>query len=126
MYEILAQRALKLLLDGPCPTKDFIAKVTGVDRDSFKKTELSTLGLRLKRGDLVRVLDGKYFITDAGRAMAGCTNAAKSDTINRMVGSYPCPELGRTCHRPGAYDFLDIPSVYGNERKAYRFRSGVN
>lgn len=126
MYEILAQRALKLLLDGPCSTKEFIAKVAGSDRDNFKKTELTTLGLRLRRGELVRVLDGKYYITDIGRAHLGTDNTAKPDTVNRMVGDYTCPELGKTCHRPGAYDFLEVPSVFGPERRPYKFRSGVN
>lgn len=34
---------------------------------------------------------------------------------------YTCPELGRTCHRPGAYDAFDLPSLYGDIRKPYRF-----
>lgn len=29
--------------------------------------------------------------------------------------SYACPELGRTCHRPGAYDAFGLPSRFGNE-----------
>lgn len=28
---------------------------------------------------------------------------------------YTCPELGRTCHRPGAYDAFSLPSRFGNE-----------
>jgi hypothetical protein len=34
---------------------------------------------------------------------------------------YTCPELGRTCHRPGAYDAFDLPSLYADVRKPYRF-----
>lgn len=34
---------------------------------------------------------------------------------------YKCPELGRTCLRPNAYDAFDLPSVYAGERKPYRF-----
>ena len=36
-------------------------------------------------------------------------------------GTYHCPELGRTCMRPGAYDAFDLPSMYAGERKPYRF-----
>lgn len=31
--------------------------------------------------------------------------------------TYKCPELGRTCHRPGAYDAFDLPSIIGQERR---------
>ena len=34
---------------------------------------------------------------------------------------YTCPELGRTCDRPNAYDAFDLPSLYAGERKPYRF-----
>lgn len=27
--------------------------------------------------------------------------------------AYTCPELGRPCARPGAYDAFDLPSLYG-------------
>lgn len=35
--------------------------------------------------------------------------------------TYSCPELGRTCYREGAYDAYELPSIYGGERKPYRF-----
>lgn len=35
--------------------------------------------------------------------------------------AYTCPELGRTCTRPNAYDAYDLPSVYAGERRPYRF-----
>lgn len=35
--------------------------------------------------------------------------------------SYTCPELGRTCTRPNAYDAFNLPSLYGNVRRPYRF-----
>ena len=35
--------------------------------------------------------------------------------------TYSCPELGRTCTRPNAYDAYDLPSVYGDVRRPYRF-----
>lgn len=31
--------------------------------------------------------------------------------------TYSCPELGRTCQRPGAYDAFALPSLFGNERR---------
>ena len=34
---------------------------------------------------------------------------------------YTCPELGRTVVRTGAYDAFDLPSLYGDVRKPYRF-----
>lgn len=34
---------------------------------------------------------------------------------------YACPELGRTCNRPNAYDAYDLPSLYGEVRRPYRF-----
>lgn len=30
-----------------------------------------------------------------------------------MSGAYSCPELGRTCCRPGAYDAFELPSLIG-------------
>ena len=30
--------------------------------------------------------------------------------------TYNGTELGRTCHRPGAYDFMTIPSMRNGER----------
>lgn len=34
--------------------------------------------------------------------------------------AYGCPELGRTCHRPGAYDAFTLPSLIGSERRMPR------
>ena len=34
---------------------------------------------------------------------------------------YLCPELGKTCHRPGAYDAYALPSLYDGVLKPYRF-----
>lgn len=31
-----------------------------------------------------------------------------------MSGAYACPELGRTCFRPGAYDAFELPSLIGS------------
>lgn len=30
--------------------------------------------------------------------------------------AYTCPELGRTCMRPGAYDAFDLPSLFNGRR----------
>lgn len=34
--------------------------------------------------------------------------------------AYTCPELGRTCRRPGAYDAFSLPSRFGNEWRTPR------
>lgn len=38
---------------------------------------------------------------------------------------YTCPELGRTCTRPGAYDAFEHPSIYAGVRLPYRFSQGL-
>lgn len=38
---------------------------------------------------------------------------ARSTGKDLMSGTYTCPELGRTCQRPGAYDAFDLPSLFG-------------
>lgn len=128
MSEAYTQRALRFLLNEPCLTKDFIGLVAGPDRTDFIKSNFTALVARLKRNNLVRVHGGKYYITDAGRVVADpdSTMRVKGGSITRMAGTYTCPELGRTCFRPGAYDFLDIPSVFGSERRAYQFKPGIN
>ena len=128
MSEAYTQRALRILLAGPQLTKEFVGLVAGPDRTNFNKSEYTALISRLKRNNLVRVHECKYYITDAGRLIAepGSPLQAKGNTVSRMGGTYTCPELGRTCFRPGAYDFLDIPSVFGSERRAYQFKSGIN
>lgn len=35
-----------------------------------------------------------------------------------MAGSYTCPELGRTCTRPGAYDAMALPSLFNGRQRA--------
>jgi hypothetical protein len=35
-----------------------------------------------------------------------------------MAGNYTCPELGRTCTRPGAYDALALPSLFNGRQRA--------
>lgn len=34
-----------------------------------------------------------------------------------MEGTYQCPELGRTCMRPGAYDAMALPSLFNGQKK---------
>lgn len=126
MSNILTQRALEVLLENPCPIKEFIGKVVGSDRANYAKSELTALSVRLKRTDLIRVFGGKYYITEAGRSVLEPEGQVKGNIISKMDGNYHCPELGRTCQREGAYDFLDIPSVFGPERRPYTFKSGVN
>ncbi len=42
-----------------------------------------------------------------------------NEVLERPV--YLCPELSRTCTRPGAYDAFDLPSIYAGKTKPYRF-----
>ena len=128
MSDAYTQRALRFLLNEPCLTKDFIGLVAGPDRTDFIKSNFTALVARLKRNNLVRVHEGKYYITDAGRVVADPESDmhVRSGVVSKMSGVYTCPELGRTCFRPGAYDFLDIPSVFGSERRPYSFKSGIN
>lgn len=37
--------------------------------------------------------------------------------------TYLCPELGRTCRRPNAYDAFELPSLMGKECVPYRGRN---
>ena len=128
MSDAYTQRALRILLAGPQLTKEFVGLVAGPDRTNFNKSEYTALISRLKRNNLIRVHDAKYYITDAGRVMADPESDmhVRSGVVSKMSGVYTCPELGRTCFRPGAYDFLDIPSVFGSERRPYSFKSGIN
>lgn len=128
MSEAYTRKALKLLINEPCPTSEFLNLVVGPDRKDYVKSDFSALIGRLKRNKLVRIQGGKYYITDVGRVFAEPDSPlqATGNAVDRMGGSYKCPELGRTCFRPGAYDFLDIPSVFGSERRPYSFKSGIN
>lgn len=44
----------------------------------------------------------------------------QKETVNHSSlnsnGSYRCPELGRTCHREGAYVAFDLPSLRNGVR----------
>ena len=46
------------------------------------------------------------------------TPKPKKERVERFIptGKYDGAELGRTCHRPGAYDFMEIPSLREGER----------
>ena len=44
------------------------------------------------------------------RAVPAITPKAENDLFKRPI--YTCPELGRICMRPGAYDAYDLPSLY--------------
>jgi hypothetical protein len=45
--------------------------------------------------------------------------SAPAAPMRTSIG-YTCPELGRTCQRPGAYDAFALPSLIGNERRVPR------
>ena len=66
----------------------------------------------------------------ADRAPPKTTQVTKSPRVRKVLAPvqeifkrpvYLCPELGRTCTRPGAYDAYDLPSMYAGVRKPYRF-----
>lgn len=42
---------------------------------------------------------------------------ARATGATVMAGNYTCPELGRTCTRPGAYDALALPSLQNGQQK---------
>ena len=46
----------------------------------------------------------------------------KKERVERFMSTqrYDGKELSRTCHRPGAYDFMDIPSMRDGQRIPYR------
>jgi hypothetical protein len=74
-----------------------------------------------------RKIDGKattlYVVTLKGMdALNEHTAAPRGPAVApvRASSSYTCPELGRTCHRPGAYDAFALPSLIGNERRVLR------
>ena len=56
-------------------------------------------------------LDGHAPARAVPRARTGTPAAGAAST------GYACPELGRTCHRPGAYDAFALPSlIFGEQR----------
>lgn len=57
----------------------------------------------------------------ASMLKAKVRKVAPPDTDIFKRTTYLCPELKQTCHRAGAYDAFELPSVIGNERKPYRF-----
>lgn len=48
--------------------------------------------------------------------------AKPADLAKMKRPTYACPELGKTCNRPGAYDAFELPSLIGSERRPYRFQ----
>lgn len=74
-----------------------------------------------------RKIDGKstslYVVTLKGMdALNEHTSAPRGPAAApaRASSGYACPELGRTCQRPGAYDAFALPSLIGNERRVPR------
>jgi hypothetical protein len=47
------------------------------------------------------------------RTSAISSSHAGTPADRPRADAYTCPELGRTCARPGAYDAFDLPSLYG-------------
>ena len=69
-----------------------------------------------KQGDVV------WHITNSGReAIEGHKFKPSKDRIanGNTVGTYDGAELRQTCLRPGAYDFMQCPSMIQGELKPY-------
>lgn len=58
-------------------------------------------------------------ILDPGRRFTIHAQPQKPNLGSDSLGTdaYTCPELGRTCMRPGAYDALALPSLIAGERR---------
>lgn len=84
---------------------------------------LSKLGL-LHATELLQISGNHalaYMLTPAGAAALSPARDApqQAPTFTRLAArsdTYTCPELGRTCQRPGAYDFLQHPSLIAGQR----------
>lgn len=55
---------------------------------------------------------GTRYIATALRVAEASPQSGPSATLPSWA--YTCPELGRTCARPGAYAAFDLPSLYGS------------
>lgn len=78
--------------------------------------------LQIKRY-VVRI-NGKLSITQAGKELASLIGQrAEPPRLDKLKGDFYAPELGRTCLRPGAYDFMDKPSLVAGKPVPYRYSS---
>jgi hypothetical protein len=125
MIEKLIKAALEVVTESSCPVTRFTNRVTAKLSEPCGKVMLTSLSKRLRKLDYIRIVNGTYTITDTGKAALNNGTAVRGAITSKLEGTYLCPELGRTCHRPNAYDFLDVPSRYNDERRVYRFTSGI-
>lgn len=80
--------------------------------------------MRYVHADLMQQAGGRaqrgYVITEDGRrALRGPAPVGEFPAARQAPAtgdSYTCPELGRTCHRPGAYDAFGLPSLMQGRR----------
>lgn len=105
---------LKRLLNGPKGLQFFSHGDTGNSQLGFHFTrylpQMAQKGLVVEIGEL-------WHITQAGREFLAEKPVKKVKVAaGTTEGSYDGKELTRTCMRPGAYDFLQYPSLMGNER----------
>lgn len=100
---------------------DTEAAGTACGRSASTLTDLCRRGF-VKRAPGTR-LNGSpasfYVATDKGVAALERHAAAQRPVVSVAPAwtaeAYKCPELGRTCHRPGAYDAFTLPSRFGSE-----------
>lgn len=126
MLEI-KKAALQVLSINPCRKQFFKAKIEQELGRNLVGAEYAWFQRKAKEENLLNLIDGKFILSSSGRLALGLPKGSlvEGSTWNKMTGDYLCPELGRTCQRQGAYDFLDIPSRFCDVRKPYKFKSGV-
>jgi len=125
MSSLSAESIAVLRIVRACPL------ITGTGINSEMKRSVSRhLGKLVQNGHLQareqRQISGRveraYSLTDRGRrsleaAITAPSRAPKTaPRAPSMDGTYTCPELGKTCDRPGAYDAFGYPSLIAGER----------
>lgn len=92
--------------------------------EDFSNDAASTTIEQLQAKRYVVRINGKLSITQAGKEFASLIGQrAAPPHIDKLKGNFYAPELGRTSLRPGAYDFMDKPSLVVGKRVPYRYRS---
>lgn len=90
-------------LIAPLCVRGLLKQQAGQRRDGLQSTLYSVTSKGFSALDRYRGRRSARTPTQVEQGVAPATKA------------YTCPELGRTCHRPGAYDAFSLPSRFGNE-----------
>lgn len=114
--------ALRLLDEKPMTTRELSAELAEREPNEFTEGAASATIESLHNAKLVVRVNGKLAITQAGKELASLIGLrAEPPRVDRLTGDFYAPELGRTCLRPGAYDFMDKPSLVVGKRVPYRY-----